>query len=490
MITGLSQIGLEKSEEKSNSFKTYNVVADCENDWVIYDASREEVSKACLLASNAFEEYQLVSVETRAKFLRLIASNIEALGDDLLKVYCAESSLSMERARAERLRTCNQLRMFADFIESGSINEVKTFESDLKALHKSYRPIGPIVVFGSSNFPFAYSTMGGDSSSALAAGCPVIVKNHPMHAGTGELVSNAVIDAAREVGLPNGVFSNLNGRGIDLGEQLVLNEHIKGIGFTGSINGGRAIYNLAATRPEPIPVFAEMGSTNPVVLGQKTISAEHDKWVDLYSKSIALDGGQFCTSPGIFIGIESESLSLFARDLATALDDEIPQPMLHPNIANSYVKRRQEVLSNEHVQLLTNNEDVRSNYVNQGLAIVKAEDFLMNLDLQEEVFGSFALIVSCNSEEERKAVVKKLHGQLTGTVIATAEEQKQISETIHLLSTKVGRLIFNDVSTGVIVEEAQNHGGPYPASSDSRFTAVGTDSIYRWLRSVVVQHMK
>lgn len=479
----------------NKKFKTFDPALNIQNEWEMIEATGEEIDKAISLADLAFFNYKSISDEKRAKFLKQIAANIEEQGNDLLEVYCKESGLSLSRARAERGRTTMQLRMFADFISQKDWRGVhfEAAEPDRQekpkpSLLKTYVPLGPIAVFGASNFPFAYSTAGGDTASALAVGCPVIVKSHPMHAGTGELVAKAIIQAAELTGMPNGVFSNLNSQGIEVGEQLVKHPKIKGVGFTGSIKGGRALYDLAAQRDEPIPVFAEMGSINPVIISKRSIQEDKAHWVSTYAESITNGAGQFCTNPGLLIGIESDELDEFAEALARELSGRSSGLMLNPAIKDAFGQLRKKAISSEEVEQLTSESDTEPNYALNTIARTSGKEFLNNPQLHQEVFGPYSLIVSCHDEHELIKLIDAIEGQLTGTVIFHEEEQNRFRPIIHHLSLRVGRVIYNGVPTGVEVTKAMTHGGPYPASTDSRFTAVGTDSCKRWMRPITFQN--
>ena len=350
------------------------------------------------------------------------------------------------------------------------------------------KPIGPIVVFGASNFPLAYSTAGGDTASALAAGCPVILKSHPMHAGTGELVSSAIIRAAKKTNMPNGVFSNLNSRGIEVGVKLVKDPNIKAVGFTGSLKGGRAIYDLASQRSHPIPVFAEMGSVNPVLIFPKKLEKEYAELAKQYAKSITVGSGQFCTNPGIIISFESDNFNLFIKKLVEEIEQISPSCMLHPTIYDSYNLGLQKIKQNKNVSELTAEvEENDKNFPKHVISSVNADKFIEDKSLQHEVFGPCSLIVTCRDDKEMYKVVESLEGQLTATVLAENNDTFLTQEIIDALEIKVGRIIFNGVPTGVEVCESMTHGGPYPASTDSRFTAVGINSIKRWLRPVSYQ---
>jgi NADP-dependent aldehyde dehydrogenase len=350
-------------------------------------------------------------------------------------------------------------------------------------LRKMNIPLGPVVVFGASNFPLAYSTAGGDTAAALAAGCPVIVKSHPMHAGTGELVASAIVKAAEKAGMPNGVFSNLNSSGIEVGVQLVQHPEVKAVGFTGSIRGGRALLDLAAQRPEPIPVFAEMGSINPVVILPEALKNRSQELATIYAGSITLGTGQFCTNPGLILGIEGEELNDFTQHLGNEILAKDPMVMLHPNVHGAYDSNKAKAKAQSEIAVVADYEDeVQINFAQQALLTVKGVDFLRNPTLHQEVFGPFSLIVQCQDAQELETIIAHLEGQLTGTLIAEKEEATKYPTLITALQNRVGRLIYNGVPTGVEVCPSMVHGGPYPASTDSRFTAVGINSIQRWVR--------
>ena len=461
-----------------------------ENEWEITEASTNEVNQAAELASGAYKTYSKISGEKKAVFLRTIAEEIEALGDELLQVYSSESGLPNGRAMGERGRTLGQLRAFANHIEAGNWVDasIDTAQPDRQPLpkvdlRKMNVALGPVVVFGASNFPFAFSTAGGDTAAALAAGCPVIVKSHPMHAATGEMVSSAVIKAVEKTGMPNGVFSNLNSSGIEIGQALVLHPKVKAVGFTGSINGGRALYDLAAKRKEPIPVFAEMGSINPVVLLPKALKNRAETIAQTYAGSITLGSGQFCTNPGLIIGVKSEGLTNFVNTLAKEIVKIEPSCMLHPNIAGAYETNKANAIAQSGLKVLAGYEnEVEPNFARQVVTTVEGETFLNNPTLHHEVFGPFSLVVQCQNIEQLEDVISNLEGQLTGTIISDDNEIVKHSKIVNALQNRVGRIIFNGVPTGVEVCPSMHHGGPYPASTDSRFTAVGVDSIKRFVR--------
>jgi alpha-ketoglutaric semialdehyde dehydrogenase len=493
-ISGKSLIGNSWSGRGETKFKTFNPVLNEENPWVFIEANKEELERAVEIARTTFPIYSNTSDLERAAFLRKIADNIEDLGDTLLKVYSMESGLDETRARAERARTTYQLRMFADFILQDNWRKTHTEKAEPQrspkpkpSLTKTFIPLGPIAVFGASNFPLAYSTAGGDTASALAVGCPVIVKSHPMHAGTGELIASAIHKAILEQGMPEGVFSNLNSQGIEVGVKLVNHQVIKGVGFTGSINGGRALMDIAARRKEPIPVFAEMGSVNPVIIAKGALINEGDRWAGVYADSITNGTGQFCTNPGLIIGLKSEALDKFKSVLARKVSEKISTPMLGPNIHDSYEKLVKQAIEMG-AKKISGDITTKANYAQQTIVSVEGKEFLDNTKLHKEVFGPFSMIVQCDSKEELLMIIDQLEGQLTGTVIGLKEDHQFIKEVATHLVQRVGRIVYNGVPTGVEVTKAMNHGGPYPASSDLRFTAVGVDAVWRWLRPITYQN--
>ncbi|WP_299527361.1 aldehyde dehydrogenase (NADP(+)) [uncultured Lutibacter sp.] len=496
MITGKNYIGNVLSSLGNITYKTFNPQTNLENEIIYTEASTIEIQAAVELATEAFKTFKIVSGDKKNNFLNEIANEIEALGDELIKMYCSESGLPEGRAIGERSRTIFQLRSFANLVKEGSWVEatIDTAQPNREPIpkvdiRKMLIPLGPVVVFGASNFPLAYSTAGGDTAAAFAAGCPVIVKSHPMHAGTGELVASAIINAALKTGMPNGVFSNLNSSGIEVGQILVKHPEVKAVGFTGSIRGGRALYDIAAQRDEPIPVFAEMGSVNPVVLLPKATKNKRNEWAKTYADSITLGSGQFCTNPGLILGIKSDELANFIYILSEEIVKIEPSCMLHPNIIGAYESNKANMQNQKGLETTANvSKDVSANYGRQMITTVEGATFLENTVLHQEVFGPFSMIVQCESIEQLELIISKLEGQLTGTILAEDNEIRNYQNIVSALQNRVGRIIFNGVPTGVEVCPAMVHGGPYPASTDSRFTAVGINSIKRWVRPFSFQN--
>lgn len=490
MITGKNYVGNRLASNGSKTYKTFNPKLNIENETEFVEASTEEINEAVFLASDAYITYNQKSGSEKAAFLNAIADEILALDDTLIQMYCSESGLPEGRANGERGRTVGQLRAFATLVEEGSWVDA-TIDTGIPDrtpapkpdLRKMMVPLGPVVVFGASNFPLAFSTAGGDTAAALAAGCPVIVKSHPMHAGTGELVSSAIIKAAEATDMPNGVFSNLNSSGIEVGQKLVKHPQVKAVGFTGSIRGGRALFDLAAQREEPIPVFAEMGSINPVIMLPEALKNRNEALAKTYAGSITVGSGQFCTNPGLLLGIKSESLKGFVKSLSEEIIKIEPSCMLHPNIIGAYEKNKQTAIDQSGSLVSADyGSEVNENHARQAIVTVDGKTFLENTKLHNEVFGPFSMVVQCESAEELERIIANLEGQLTGTIISDNNEIKEYPQVITALQNRVGRIIFNGVPTGVEVCPSMQHGGPYPASTDSRFTAVGTQSIKRWVR--------
>ncbi|MDX5586122.1 MAG: aldehyde dehydrogenase (NADP(+)) [Aureibaculum sp.] len=490
MITGKNYLGNQLSNKGTKTYKTFNPLLNIENDVIYYEATSEEIDQAVSLASQAFSEFRITSGVKKAAFLNAIADEILLLDEELVQTYCSETGLPEGRAKGERGRTIGQLRAFAELVQEGSWVEatIDTAIPDRTPipkpdLRKMLMPLGPVVVFGASNFPLAYSTAGGDTAAAFAAGCPVIVKSHPMHAGTGELVASAINRAAEKTGMPNGVFSNLNSSGIEVGVQLVQHPKVKAVGFTGSIRGGRSLFDLASQRKEPIPVFAEMGSVNPVIILPEALKKRGADLAKTYAGSITLGTGQFCTNPGLLLGIKGNGLTNFIQNLSKEIVKIEPSCMLHPNIIGAYENNKKRAISQEGLTVVADyNTDVQTNYARQTVTTVEGRTFLENTTLHQEVFGPFSMVVQCENAEQLKVIISKLEGQLTGTLIADDHEASRFAEVIDALQNRVGRIIFNGVPTGVEVCPSMQHGGPYPASTDSRFTAVGIHSIKRWVR--------
>ncbi|MEM9685802.1 MAG: aldehyde dehydrogenase (NADP(+)) [Bacteroidota bacterium] len=459
-------------------------------------ATTAEVNAAVTAAYEAWNIYKNTTGKERAVFLRAIVSEIEHLGDTLIHRAIAESGLPENRIRGERGRTCNQLQLFANLIEEGSWVDAVIDEAmpDRKPLpradiRKMSIAIGPVVVLTASNFPLAFSTAGGDTASALAAGCPVVVKAHPSHLGTNALVAEAIATAAHKCNMPMGVFSSLQG-GIETGQQLVRHPLVKAVGFTGSYRGGKALFDLANSRPEPIPVYAEMGSNNPIFILEEKLKTDYEDLAITIANSVNLGAGQFCTNPGILVLQKSEAVTAFLQALESTFAQLPSAIMLNEGIFNAYNKGKEACVTSTGVAVVSERKNVKGDWKGEpAVASVAAKHFLQHKNLQEEVFGPFTLAVLCDDAKEVMEVAMKLQGQLTATIIATAEELENSTALVEILSQKAGRVIFNGVPTGVEVCPAMHHGGPFPSTSNALFTSVGTDAIKRFVRPVTFQNM-
>lgn len=478
-----SRIGYNFSEQTTTVFSTFNCLKNEINKEVFCVATVKEAQNAAFLAKNAFREYKNTARELRADFLNKIADALETKRPELIEMYCKESSLPESRGNTELDRTIFQLKHFSEYILKEEWNPVlsSSILGSPVRISTSLYATGPVVVFGASNFPFAYSTIGGDTAAALAAGCSVIVKAHSMHAGTSCLVADIIIHIAQELKLPDGIFSHLLDNEYEIGMELVQNEHVSAVGFTGSVKGGRALMDLASKRIAPIPVFAEMGSVNSVVFFQSELEKNLELWVDKFTDSISNDAGQFCTKPGLLFIPDSSEGSEFINELKNQLSLSEPKCHLHPELFNRFKQQVEETFD-----WISCKEPYHSQPV---LREITANQYLNDYNYHEEFFGPQAIAVIYHSGEELLEMLNKLGGQLTTTFIGSKEEYEQHSGILELTKEKVGRIIYNGVPTGVKVCDAMVHGGTYPASSDSRFTAVGSQSIYRFLRPVAIQEI-
>ncbi len=494
MITGKNYIGSRLSADGSNTFKAVNPVNFSETTDLFYPASQKEVDEALQKADSAFEQYRLISGNDKARFLDRIAEEILSLGDELVQKAVEESGLPEGRIVGERGRTVGQLKMFAELLREGSWLEasVDTALPDREPvpkpdLRKMLIPVGPVVVFGASNFPLAFSTAGGDTASALAAGNSVIVKAHNSHPGTSELVASAIIKAADETGMPDGVFSHLQDSGFIVGQQLVTAPQIKAVAFTGSFGGGMALLDLAASRKDPIPVFAEMGSINPVILLPGALKDNPQEIARACAGSITLGAGQFCTNPGLIIGVDEILTEPFKKYLGEEISAIAPSTMLNKGILSNYEQKKSEAISQSGVKTISKSPDSSDGSGSPLVAAVDANEFISNPRLHEEVFGPYSLVVNCNTPEQLNEVVEKLEGQLTVSVMGTTLDLDNFKDVIEKLKEKAGRIIFNGMPTGVEVCPSMHHGGPFPATIDSRFTSVGTSAIKRFVRPFTYQ---
>lgn len=456
-------------------------------------ATDAEIHQAVELARSAFASYRFATGLQKAAFLRAIAEGIENLGEELVKTVMLESGLPEGRVTSERSRTCSQLRLFADLVEEGSWVEAVIDHGDpgrhpvpKPDVRRMLVPLGPVVVFTASNFPLAFAVAGGDTAAALAAGCPVIVKGHEAHPATDALVARAIQRVARQLGMPDGVFSFILGD-YETGQALVAHPGVAAVAFTGSYSGGKALFDLANRRTRPIPVFAEMGSINPVVLMPLYVQRHVEQLAAQLVGSVTLGAGQFCTNPGLILLPKAMEAPL-AEALLQALKQVAPQCMLNEKIFERYFASLRNLLGSGAVEVLFSPSENGPDAVRPTVAKTTAEAFVQHPLLHEEVFGPFTLLVSWRTEAELLEVVRTLEGQLTATLFAEAEELHQQQTLLAALREIAGRLIINGVPTGVEVCHAMHHGGPWPATTDSRFTSVGTGAIRRFARPVAFQN--
>lgn len=456
-----------------------------------------QVEEACALAGAAFDAYRATSDHERADFLEQIAAQILALGDELIVRAMAETGLPRARLEGERGRTMNQLKLFAELLREGSWQDARidtalpTRMPPRPDLRLRFVGVGPVAVFGASNFPLAFSVAGGDTAAALAAGCPVVVKAHSAHPGTSELVGRAVVEAVKLSNLPAGVFALLTGSGHGIGDALVRHPAIQAVGFTGSRSGGTALMAAAAARPQPIPVYAEMSSINPVVLLPGALKARGADVATGFAASLTMGVGQFCTNPGLVLGLGGADFDRFAAAAAEALKPVPAATMLTPGIAGAYQRGEDQLAGQPQVATLLRGTSAGC----QGApALFKTTGaaFLANPAMSAEIFGPASLLVACRDLDELLAVIEGLEGQLTATLQLQDDDEADLAAARRLLPAlerKVGRILANGYPTGVEVSTAMVHGGPFPATSDGRSSSVGTAAIQRFLRPVCYQNL-
>lgn len=494
-LTGQNFIGNQQSAKGNSKFYAYDPSDGSKMEPSFVEATQQEINTAAELAEKAFSEYRKKSGKEKAVFLNAIADEILALGDELIKRCCAESGLPEGRITGERGRTMGQLKLFASLLEEGSwvdarietaIPDRQPFpKADIRSMQKA---LGPVGVFGASNFPLAFSVAGGDTASALAAGCPVVVKSHPSHPGTCELISKAIISAVKKTNMPEGTFSLVQGPSIEVGMGLVNHPSIKAIGFTGSYRGGKAIFDAASQRLEPIPVYAEMGSTNPVFILPGALKEKNEALAKGLAASVTLGVGQFCTNPGLVFTENSIESNSFKETAINCFKEVNAETMLNAGIKEAYERGIDALSKESNVELIASGNTNAMGFKGTAFLLhTKAENFIENEKLQEEVFGPSTLILSANNKEELITSAKKLTGHLTATLHATDDDLKKYADLIEILEQKVGRLIINGFPTGVEVCHSMVHGGPFPSTTDSRSTSVGTMAIARFTRPVCYQ---
>jgi 2,5-dioxopentanoate dehydrogenase len=459
------------------------------------DASWQDIDAALHKAMQAFEAYKDISPAQKSLFLEAVASAIEALDNILVHTIGMETHLPPERVLTEKKRTVAQWRNFAECIRAGDWVEAIIDTAQPERLpvprpdiRRMLHPLGPVVVFGASNFPLAYSTAGGDTASALAAGCPVIVKTHPAHPATSTLIFETMTKAAVQTGMPDGLIQHLYGQEFVVGQALVQHPLTAAVGFTGSHAGGKALYDGVQQRPEPIPFFAEMGSLNPVILLPEVLEQQADTWATRLCQSVTTGMGQFCTKPGLILLIDSPAATNFIDRLNNAMQQTQSHPMLHNGIADAFVTNTNQAFSYPGVHPAGQASVFPVAHPSPVLAMVGGADFIARPGLQQEVFGPFALIIRCSTPAELLAAWQCTRGQLTTSLIGTNTDFAAHPGLLPMAAQRAGRVIINGLPTGVEIVPAMVHGGPYPATTDSRYSAVGITAINRWARPVCYQN--
>lgn len=499
-LRGTSLVGGKPVTAQGAAFQGYNPKDGAALEPTYRSASMQDVEQAVAAACEAGDAFAATSGAQRGKLLRTIADGLDAASQELIARAQLETALPTPRLTGEVARTSGQLRLFAGVVEEGSWIQARIDTADPARtppkpdLRSMLRPLGPVVVFGASNFPLAFSVAGGDTASALAAGNPVIVKAHPAHPGTSELAGHIIAEAVRAAGLPAGVFSLLFDAGHEVGSALVQHPEVRAVGFTGSFRGGRALMDLAAKRQVPIPVYAEMGSTNPVFLLPGALAERSEALATGLHGSFTLGAGQFCTKPGLVFAEEAQSSS-FTTSLRTAVEASSPFSLLTQGMSAAFDKALEQRGSLSAVRVTARGSSSESGTALQGFSAqgalleVSGEAFLADAQLAEEVFGPTTLLVHCSGREQMLQAARDLEGHLTATIFGTEQDLAEHADLLRVLETKVGRVIFNAFPTGVEVCHAMVHGGPYPATSDGRSTSVGSQAIFRFARPVAYQGM-
>ena len=493
-LTGQNYIAGVTSAEGAETFFSVNPRSKERDDLPYHNATAAEVDRAVAAAAAAFAEARNYSSTRIADFLDEIADQIEALGDDLLHSADRETGLGLPRLTGERARTTGQFRAFGAMLREGSYLRpiINSEVAGQPSIRQMQFPVGPVAIFSASNFPFAFAVAGGDTASALAAGCPVVVKAHPGHPATSEMFAMAFKAAIAAQGFPAGTFSMLQGSGIDVGQWLVAHDGIEAVGFTGSLRGGRAIYDAAARRPRPIPVYAEMGSVNPVVITQAALAQRADEIADGLVASVTMGTGQFCTNPGLILLQDSPAAQHFIAAVSDKMSAAPAGVLLNETIARGLEGAVSQTIANPEINVLTGGEAIAdSDYFCFSNTVMQTSASAIRADdrLQVEHFGPVTLFVVCENGDDLRATVDALEGNLTSTIHAEAHELNDISDLLHQLREKAGRVIWNGFPTGVAVVHAMQHGGPYPATTAPGTTSVGMNAIYRFMRPIAFQNV-
>jgi alpha-ketoglutaric semialdehyde dehydrogenase len=494
-IEGKQFIGFDEHAGGTETFRSTHAATGEQLNYIFHKATQAEVELACEKAGDAFQVYRKKSGVEKAVFLETIAKEIETLGDQLIDICCQETALPKGRIEGERSRTINQLLMFASLLREGSWLDARIEladplrtplpKPDIRYMHVG---LGPVVVFGASNFPLAFSVAGGDTASALAAGCPVIFKAHSAHPATAELVARAIREAARKTKMPDGVFSLLHGEGSIVGMQLVKHKLIKAVGLTGSFTAGKALFDAAVKRDQPIPVYAEMGSTNPVFVLPQAMEKNYEAIAKGFAASVTLGIGQFCTNPGMMMYQRDGVSDNFIASVKTEFENTSGGAMLTDTIFKSYTQGISRHKAEMDV-LALGREVEMNNSAHPVLFKTTADVLERHPQLAEEIFGPTSTLIEMKSKDEMLSAARNLSGHLTATVQGTEEDLVAHQDLLDILSQKVGRIVINGFPTGVEVCSAMVHGGPFPATTDGRSTSVGTAAIFRFTRAVCLQNM-
>jgi NADP-dependent aldehyde dehydrogenase len=497
-LSGKNSIAGIWSAAGSQTFTSVNPRTRQPGSIPFYTAAADEIDRAVTAAAAAFQETRHYPASKLADFLDIAADEIETLRDELIETADYETALGSPRLPGELTRTTGQLRAFGNLLREGSYVDaiIDTALPDRKPLprpdlRRMLIPLGPVAVFSASNFPFAFATAGGDTASAFAAGCPVIVKGHPGHPATTELFTHALNRAVERAGFPAGFFSMVQGDGIEVGQHLVKHPLLEAVGFTGSLRGGRALFDTAAQRPRPIPVYAEMGSINPVAILPGALAARSSALVDALVASATLGAGQYCTNPGLVLMLDEEPTQEFIQRYTEAMRAKQPETLLNAAIENGLARTVEQTVRSGGVEVLTGAEVVAGGGFCYAHTVMqtKAETFRHNPTLHQEHFGPVTLFVLCASLDDMQQTIDTLEGQLTGTIHGEPSDIETARPLLESLRERVGRLIWNGVPTGVEVSYAQQHGGPYPATTAPWSTSVGMTAIRRFMRPVAYQNI-
>lgn len=495
-LSGNHLLGSRESSGSTDTFTARSLASGTDLAPHFHEATEPEIDEAVSLAAAAFDEYRGLSPDARADFLDAIAEETLALGDLLLERASAETAHPLPRCAAERDRVLTHTRQFAEWIREGSWIDARIDRGnpqrqplpkpDVRSL---LEPVGPVAVFGASNFPIAISVLGTDTISALASGCPVIVKAHPAHPGTCEIAARAILRAAEKCGMPEGVFSLIQGVRNETGAALIRHPRLEAAAFTGSLGGGRALFDIANARPRPIPVYAEMGSVNPVFLLPGALRARADGIAQGFVAALTAGVGQFCTNPGLVAGIDSEHWRQFRQLAAEKVAAFAPATMLHAGIHRSYVSGIESRMGSA-LELISRSDHAADPGRGEAAAYLFAttqEGLLADPTLFDELFGPVSTLVSCQSHGDFVAIAERLEGSLSATIHGTEEDLADHRDLIEVLRKKVGRLIFNGYPVGLEICHSIHHGGPYPATTHSHFTSIGTRAMQRFVRPVCYQ---